>query len=236
MNDLSKSELNESLFDTLRASELNEVVGDALEIALDSVLEEGILKEIPIISAIVRLGKTTVAIRDRILVKKLLLFLRGISEVSQEERAQFVSKLETNHSFRTLVGETLILLIDRHDHLGKPEILAKIFNGYIREEIDYDTYLRLATSVDKTFIEDLRSLFEYYSEDRLSWSIDSSLWEKFYPSGLSQMNVNIQVEHDHANILTAYSEYPIEYVPNEDSRILAKLVLGDKLANFFKRF
>jgi hypothetical protein len=152
MESKSDHPLDKSLVDTLRVEELNNLLKDISEIAIDSMLNDGLLKEIPLVSTVLVLSKTSIAIRDRIFLKKILRFLNEIFKISVDERNSFAAQLESNPSLREKVGDAIIIFIERHDDIEKSELLAKVFTGFIKNKLDLDTFLRLCSSIDKTTI------------------------------------------------------------------------------------
>jgi len=85
--------LNVTMFETLK-SDLSGIGIDCLEIGIDGIFEEGLLKDIPIINSFVSLCKTGVNIRERFLIKKLMIFLVSLSETKIEKRLEFIHKHE----------------------------------------------------------------------------------------------------------------------------------------------
>ncbi len=59
-----KKELSTSLVDTISKTELKEIGADVLEMGIDKILSDGILKEIPIINVATGFWKAGIAIRD----------------------------------------------------------------------------------------------------------------------------------------------------------------------------
>ena len=53
----------------------SDIVGDYLELGIDSILENDSLKEIPIIKTFICMGKITKIIRERNLMKNLIIFI-----------------------------------------------------------------------------------------------------------------------------------------------------------------
>ena len=76
-------------------------------------------------------------------------------------------------------------------------MLAKVFNGYIRKQISYDVFQRLANAVDKTFIGDLKKLKEYYvtSADEFK-GVSKDILLNLAQSGLVRMESKIFMEGD----------------------------------------
>lgn len=139
-----------------------DIVGDVSELALDAALDEGLLKEIPVFGWFAKGYGVVTAMRDRIFLKKIALFLKGVS-VKGQSPEKFQEEL-SNPEFCKKVGETLILLLDRQDNFDKAQFLGKVFNGYLRGEFDYDMFLRLASAIDRALITDLKNLPSYYQK------------------------------------------------------------------------
>lgn len=151
------------------------------------VVDSGVFERIPLLGTIYGLGKTALNIRDRIFISKVLSFLSSVGDdTSQEERDCFCHRLRNDPSYRAKVADTLLVLLDRLDHLDKADLLAKILVGLIHDRIDEDTYWRLATSVDRAFMGDLRELLGYYSSESET-SMHEPIWERLLGVGLSSM-------------------------------------------------
>ncbi len=70
--------LSQSLDKTLRNSDLQNLSVNLAEVALDSFLNEGVARDIPIIGSLVGIVKTSGSISDAIFTKKLIHFLLPI--------------------------------------------------------------------------------------------------------------------------------------------------------------
>ena len=91
----------------------------------------------------------------RALVKKLVRFLSSLSSVSSKTRDEFKSRMDADNTFRSRIGEKLLLVLDRLDDMGKPELVARAFQAYMEGQIDYDMFQRLVLAIDKSFYSDL---------------------------------------------------------------------------------
>ena len=192
-----QNDLGISLVETIGQSELAKMVPDGLDIALDSQLTDGILKELPIIKSTVAIYKTALGVRDFILLKKIILFLKETANTDANERYEFSRRLSEDKKYQRKVGEQLLLYIDRVDDIEKSAILGKLFNGYIKKEIDYDTFQRLANAVDKTFIGDLNKLKEYYTYSLSNFkTIGKDILHHLAQSGLVSMESHMILDSD----------------------------------------
>ena len=126
----------ESMLESVARSNLRDLASQFAEMGLDSVLDPGIVRDVPIVSTIVALTSSIMAVRDRMLVKKILAFFAAIESVPEDTRRKQIDFLASNPRERQRVGETLMLLLDRLDDFDKPELLARAFSAYLRLQID----------------------------------------------------------------------------------------------------
>jgi hypothetical protein len=122
-----RSSLGVELIGSLKESNLVEVATEIGEVALDSFLQQGLLREVPILGWLVKFYGAQQSIRDRLFVKKIAAFYKGAGKASPEERAKFRKKIETNKEYQKKVGESLLLLIERHERFEKSLLLGRLF-------------------------------------------------------------------------------------------------------------
>jgi len=174
------NELGKSLTDTLNTSDLQNVTNELLETNIDSLLKNGVLKDIPIINSIVGIYKLGVSIKDIIFMKKLIRFLSEINDTSIQERQKVIAKMEKDDKYGRKVGETILTLLDRLDDLNKANIVGILFKALMKGRFDTFVFQRLCHSIDKVFIDDIQELRAYIRGQYIDNDIKSSL----YISGL----------------------------------------------------
>lgn len=86
-NDL---ELSKSLLNTLSESDLTKIGMDITEISIDSILENGVLKDFPIVGSLIGIWKTGIAINDYLFLNKMILFLKESSVLSERKRKKLL--------------------------------------------------------------------------------------------------------------------------------------------------
>jgi hypothetical protein len=157
--ELVKSDrLQDQIVESIYSPNLTDVSKDIAEIALDSLLDDGILKDLPVVGAIVSVFKGAMDIRDRLFVAKIARFLFRLSEVPIKQRRLFEEKINANQKLKRRVGVTLALLLDRLDDMEKPDFLAWCFGDYLNETITFDVFRRMASAIDIAFVEDLKAI------------------------------------------------------------------------------
>lgn len=154
--------MNDTFDNSIISNELINITSELTEVGLDSLLEEGVLKDLPIVGTLVGLTKIGLTIKDKLFLKKIIHFLHQLKDISSEKRQAFVDKINEDNKYKTKVGETVILIIDKLNDYSKADYLGKLFTAAIAGKIDYDTFLKLANIIDKSYIPDLNNLICLY--------------------------------------------------------------------------
>ena len=151
---MSKLTLEDSLIETIGGSGGYEVLKEGAEIAIDSALKNGLLKDIPIVGAITSLVNGCVGAREYILLKKLLRFITAISPDSEEIK-KYIAELESSPAEKRKLGERLFLVLDRLGDIEKCEFVAKAFKVLVSKRITMDIFLRFLDVIDRSFLPDV---------------------------------------------------------------------------------
>ncbi len=146
-------------------SDLMNISKDVLEVGIDSILEDGLLKDIPGLNILSSLAKVGLNIKDRLFIKKLLHFLYETQSIPLKERRKTIQAINDSDDFQTKVGEKLIFIIDKADEAIKAKILGQLFSLVLEEKLGYQMFLRCAESINKIFTTDL------------NWFLDKSHFE-----------------------------------------------------------
>lgn len=154
------STLSKSLEHTLKDSDLHNATISLAEVFADSLMEEGIAKEIPIIGTVIGLGKATMGIKESLFLKKIIYFISELKNISATKRHEMIDKIDSSGKFRTKVGEKLLYIIDKCDDHEKSQITARLFSAFLSEIISYDDFLRASYIVDQVMLEDLKWFVE----------------------------------------------------------------------------
>lgn len=160
METSSKTNFGNEVISLIDQPELKDTVYDILELALDSSLHDGLLKDIPFVGTVMNICNAALTIKDRLLMQKVAHFLLSLQDISDERRKEFVDGLERDDQRRT-VGEKLILILDRQDDLEKAELIGEVFRHYVVKKIEKDVFEMLCHSITLSFPNVLDELWEY---------------------------------------------------------------------------
>ncbi len=154
MNDIVP-EFNDSL--VINSSD---IIGDYLELGIDSILENDSLKEIPIVKTFLSIGKITKNIRERNLIKNLVIFLNELNSgnIDKEKLNKHKEELRQNHKkAEKELGRVLIILEQTIDNI-KSSILGKLYKAYVNQEIDWNLFVEFSEITNRLYINDLNIL------------------------------------------------------------------------------
>lgn len=157
--------MSDSLAQTIKDTDLQDITIDLAETLTDSVLEDSIIKDVPILGTIIGLTRSVVNLRDRLFLKKIIYFLTNLNSIPQAKRHDMVSKIESSDDYKIKVGEKLLYIIDKCEDHKSAERSGKLFSAFLDGAITYSDFLRGASIIDKIFSEDLDLFLKENIED-----------------------------------------------------------------------
>jgi len=198
---MEPNNIQKSFDETLADCNLLNLGIDISEIAIDSILQDGLLKELPIVGTIINLSKLSANIQDKLFLKKILTFLNGLRDISPEKRKEMIEKIDKSKEFRIRVGEKLLYIVDSCDDHEISELIGILFRSYIEEKINYDDFLKASSVLNKLSISD----FKWFTKDRKYHNFDLSDIGDLISSGLfelyyEQLDVRVIEEDDYKKL------------------------------------
>jgi hypothetical protein len=156
---MEEKSLSIAFGDSLKEESIS-CISEYAEIGLDAVMEDGILKDIPIVSTAVALYKIGDSIKERHNLKKLLVFLNELNNgiVDDQKRKDYQQKFQSNEKFRNKEIEYLLVLIDRYINYDKPKMLAKLYLAYLDGTIIWEELTMYAEVIDRFLLLDCNFL------------------------------------------------------------------------------
>lgn len=144
-----------------------ETIKDYIEIGIDSFIEEGVLKELPIVSTIAGGLKIAKNVYDRNLLKQTLYFISELNDgsVSADKLNKYREIIQNNDKkCEEELGRVLIYLngfVDKE----KSVFLSRLYKAYIANEINWNEFCEFAEVVNRMFIQDIETLKTIYKEE-----------------------------------------------------------------------
>jgi hypothetical protein len=152
---MGKEKISDDLESAIRNPSLQDSVVALLEVALDSGMEDGAFRDIPILGSIVGFGRAAISIRDRIFINKLGYFLREIESVPSDERRSLIDEINSSEETTVKIGEKILYVVDRCQDHASSRAAGILFKAFLEKEIDYHEFIALASAVDRLLYSDL---------------------------------------------------------------------------------
>jgi len=179
-----------SLIKTIVRSELRQVATDLAEIGIDSILNDGFLKDVPVIATIKSVINVPVTIKEELFIRKLMKFLVELQSIPLSERQKILKRYPNGSKEQHNLGENILLAIDRLDDMSKPELLAKFFCAYIKDEIDFIMFSRLARALERLNLSLLPHLKWFYLRVGEQIAISEEIYHELSLAGIVTANLS----------------------------------------------
>lgn len=156
---MGKDSLSLSFSDSL-PEDISGMVGEFVEIGIDSAMDDGLLKDIPFVSTAISIYNIGKSIRERHHIAKLKMFVdefnQGILDDSQRE--EYREKFRKNERFRNQELQYILLILDRYIEPSKSQMLAKMYLAYLDGRIDWDEFRKYSEIIDRLLPGDCEEL------------------------------------------------------------------------------
>lgn len=162
-----------SLFDGSK-----DAIGSLLEVGIDSILDDGLFKEVPVVGVLVGIKKTAQNLHDRNLLKQTLQFIKEFNDGSVD-----IKKLEKYkkdiyndaHKAENELGRVLLCL-NSFVEVEKSKMLANLFKNYISEIISWNDFCEFSEIIKMMLVSDI-----YYLKSIYSGKIKDTVGQPLYP-------------------------------------------------------
>lgn len=158
-------------FTQVLGESLTESVWDVLELGVDSVLTDGVVRELPVVKTVAELYKAGVRVREGLFARKLVDFLRATRRTAGPtpgERHVALRDLGGEERQRRL-GEAMVLLLERADDLRKPILYGRIVGALVKGDVSYSVAMTACAVLDRVVLDDLDVLESAAEESVVPW-------------------------------------------------------------------
>ncbi|SHH79352.1 hypothetical protein [Winogradskyella jejuensis] len=168
----------------IKDSELPSLSKEFAEVAVDGIMDDGVLRDLPLVGSLIGAVKFGNSINKYLSAKKIYKFLFELHHIPQVQRIKKIDEINDSKKYQSSVGEMIFELLERLESDGKPEIIGKLFAAVITEEIDYRTYLKCAHIIKSMFYYDLEELKNKYDGKYVIGPVNDGIFN----SGLVDVN------------------------------------------------
>jgi len=159
---------------------------DLGETAIDSLLDDGIFKDIPFIGTGISVVKLLKSASDRILLTKIIHFINDLNLKNQEEIDKFKEKYFKDSDHKK-IGSKVLLILERADNATKIKWLAKSLRLYVDRDIDKQQFLRISSIINSGYTEDVQKIKIFDKRDEITSEndlIDTYILDHLFSIGL----------------------------------------------------
>lgn len=145
----------------------SDLLVDIGELGIDFVFDDSPLKEIPVVKTIYSIAKTGIAIRDRHLLNKTLIFINKLNSnnLSSEEYNEYKSKLKEKDKNIYKELEHIVIILDKLVEKEKAVILANLYTAYINKKINFSEFKNFTLILDNFLLFDEYNLGMLFKHD-----------------------------------------------------------------------
>lgn len=214
--------MQSSITETIKSTNFQDLISDISETTIDAFLDEGLVKDIPVFGFIFKSRNLVSTIQDKLFSKKLLKFLKQLTDTTPEERVQQIEKIEKNKDYKIKIGEKILYIIDKCEDYEKSEIVGILFKNFIKNNIEYNSFLRYVNSINSLSTTDLKEFIIKESFIETFISMNSSI---YLNTGLIEFRLNSNLKRTDRAINTPDIE--VIYTPSK---------LGKELKSMLKEY
>lgn len=188
-----------SLFDGSK-----DFIEDIAEVGIDSVLEEGLLKEIPIVGFLIGTKNVVQNLQDRNLLNQTLQFIKEFNSGSIDTRklSKYKEDISQDNGKAEKELGRVLLILNRILDSKKSKILANFYRNYVNGKISWEDFCELSSVLEMLFISDIKIL-EDIASNELTDNEDIELYpiDRLNALGLIRKNITVWQESMDLNVL-----------------------------------
>lgn len=141
-------------------SNMGEALTDIAELGLDAVLQDGLLKDIPVFGTIAALCKTGLNLRERNFIRQTASFILSFNQdtISEDKLCAYRQELEKNPKKAEKELGRVILLLDRLLEEKQAKTLGGFYRSYVNDSISWEKFVELSEVNDRMFFGDYAEL------------------------------------------------------------------------------
>ena len=134
------------------------------EVGIDSLLDDGIFKDIPIVSLVMGVGKTAQNIQERNLLHQTLNFIKSFNEKSIDEKKlkKYKEKIDKSSKIAEKELGRVLIILNSNVEVKKSQLLGKVFRAYVDEIIDWNQFCDLSEAISRLFISDIKLISDIW--------------------------------------------------------------------------
>lgn len=130
------------------------------EVAIDTILGQGLLSDIPIVNTVTAICKTGLNIKERNYLRQTFAFIKGFNSGNMEQSKidEYRGKLISDKIRAERELGRIVVILDSTIEQEQSEILGRFYKAYIWGNYDWDMFRQLSAANQKLFYNDYETL------------------------------------------------------------------------------
>jgi hypothetical protein len=158
-----------------------DLLADNTEVAIDTLLGNEVIKEIPILGSSIKIIRGIQSLRDRAYLNKVKLFIEKVGQINEDQKQRIISESKKSEKSRAKFGDSIFTTIEQSDSTVKMEYLAIAFEAFLNKDFEESDLRLICHIIRYTFSDDLIDLVEYENPNTdLKHVVSTGLAEVFY--------------------------------------------------------
>ncbi|XTR39054.1 hypothetical protein ACQQ2T_06605 [Paraclostridium tenue] len=140
---------------------------DCVELGIDSVLDNEVLKSIPMVNLVIGIGRAGQNIHDRNLLKQTLNFIKVFNgnQINHEKLEKYKRKINEKPKYAEEELGRVLIILNNTVEVKKSQLLAKVFKAYVEETLNWEEFCEISEVITRLFISDLGLLNKIYKSE-----------------------------------------------------------------------
>ena len=136
-------------------------IANVAEVGIDSILEDGLLRDLPFFNLVLGTTRTIRSIHERNLLRNTALFLNELAshKITEAKLQKYKERIKDEKIKEQELGRVLILLNQYVDNI-KSRMLGRLFEKYVEQEYTWEKFCELSDILNRLFLNDLAILYE----------------------------------------------------------------------------
>lgn len=138
-----------------------DIAVDFSEVALDSILRDGLLRDIPIVGALVSLYKLGSNVQNANFIRNATTFFQELKRNSFSDKSkEMLDRMKCDEAYRMKITDSILLFNARFDEAKKAKYLAKIIIALAERKIDINEYDLICRIIDSLNNNDIQIIID----------------------------------------------------------------------------
>lgn len=136
---------------------VGETIKDISEMGIDSFLDDGIVKDIPLIKSVFAVYHMGKSIYAHHMYRQLIAFLKGVDagSIPETKRIEHTIQMDQNPEKAQKELHLVLYTIDRSNEEEKASYFGKLYRAFVMAEIGWGQFTELTEVLTRMFIQDL---------------------------------------------------------------------------------